>query len=126
MTARSPEPINLADKLSRFSETWSPKIIGELNNQHVKLAKFDGEFTWHSHDNEDEMFYVIEGELELRFRDGSVTLRDGDLYIVPRGVEHLPIAHQPTSVLLFEPATTINTGATDDDRRMNPETLDRL
>ncbi len=126
MNPRNAAPINIADKLSRFSETWSPKIIGELNNQHVKLSKLDGEFIWHTHDNEDELFFVIEGELELRFHDGSVTLRDGDLYIVPRGVEHLPIAHHPTSVLLFEPATTINTGASDDDRRMNPETLDRL
>jgi mannose-6-phosphate isomerase-like protein (cupin superfamily) len=120
------EPTNLLQKLSLFSETWSPKIIGELNGQHVKLSKLDGEFIWHTHDNEDELFLVIEGELELKFRDGSVTLRDGDLHIVPRGVEHLPIAHKPTSVLLFEPASTINTGASEDDRRMAPDSLDRL
>ena len=120
------ERINLKQKLGLFTETWSPKIIGELNGQHVKLSRLDGEFVWHAHENEDELFLVIEGELELRFRDSAVTLRDGDLYIVPRGVEHLPIAHKPTSVLLFEPATTINTGNANDDRRIAPDSLDRL
>lgn len=126
MTNHSMQPVNLSDKLSRFSETWSPRIVGELNNQHVKLAKFDGEFVWHSHEHEDEMFLVLDGVLELKFRDGSVTLKEGELYIVPRGVEHLPIAHEPTSVLLFEPSTTVNTGASDDDRRVDPETLERI
>lgn len=120
------KPINLRQKLGLFTETWSPKIIGELNGQHVKLARLKGEFIWHTHDNEDELFLVIEGELELRFRDHSVTLRDGDLSIVPRGVEHQPIAHKPTCVLLFEPATTVNTGSADDDRRMEPGSLEHI
>lgn len=102
--------INLSEKLGLFEETWTPKIIGELNGQQVKLAKLDGEFMWHAHADEDEMFLVLEGSLTLQMRDREVTLKPGELYIVPRGVEHNPVAEPGTSVLLFEPAQTKHTG----------------
>ncbi len=102
--------INLEQKLALFSDYWSPKIIGELNGQLVKLAKFKGEFVWHKHDNEDEFFYVIKGMLKIDFRDKEVTINEGEFIIVPRGVEHKPVAKDEVSVLLFEPETTLNTG----------------
>lgn len=120
------ERISLQEKLGLFTEAWSPKLIGELNGQHVKLAKLDGEFVWHSHEHEDELFLVIEGEIEIHFRDQVVTLGEGELCIVPRGVEHKPVAHQPASVLLFEPASTINTGESDDERRLESDQLERI
>ena len=104
------EVVNLRDKLAAFATHWDPKIIGELNGQHVKLAKLQGEFVWHAHEHEDELFLVLEGVLEMRYRDRSVTVRDGELVIVPRGVEHCPVAEHEVHVLLFEPATTVNTG----------------
>lgn len=104
------EVINLADKLSRFADTWSPRIVGELNGQQVKLAKLEGEFVWHHHEDEDELFLVIEGELRMELEDRSLELRPGEMCIVPRGVEHRPVCRVPTSVLLFEPAGTLNTG----------------
>lgn len=102
--------INIPEKLSLFHDHWNPRIVGELNGQHVKLAKFQGEFVWHKHDDEDELFYVLEGEFTMEFRDRSVLLTKGDFIIVPRGVEHRPVAEQEVSVMLFEPATTLNTG----------------
>jgi mannose-6-phosphate isomerase-like protein (cupin superfamily) len=120
------ERISLREKLALFTEAWSPKLIGELNNQHVKLARLDGEFVWHAHEHEDELFLVIEGEIEIHFRQSVVTLREGELCIVPRGVEHKPVARRPASVLLFEPATTINTGAATDGRRVEPGAMQRL
>jgi mannose-6-phosphate isomerase-like protein (cupin superfamily) len=105
--------INLAEKLASFAETWVPKVVGELNGQYVKVVKFQGEYVWHQHANEDEMFLVLEGEFDLHFRDGIVHLRPGEFYIVPRGVEHKPVAKSLTSVLLFEPASTRNTGNVD-------------
>ena len=105
------QAINLADKLSRFHDTWSPRIIAELNGQQVKLAKLKGEFVWHTHEDEDELFYVIEGELIMQLRDGDVTLRSGDVFVVPRGVEHSPYAPNGAAVMLFEPAGTKHTGA---------------
>ncbi len=102
--------VNLKDKLDLFAETWTPKIIGELNGQQVKLAKLEGELMWHSHADEDELFLVLEGSLTLQMRDCEVTLNPGEMYIVPRGVEHNPIAAPGTSVLLFEPAQTKHTG----------------
>jgi mannose-6-phosphate isomerase-like protein (cupin superfamily) len=102
--------INLAEKLAKFSEHWRPKLIGELNGQHVRLVKLQGEFVWHHHEREDELFLVLSGELVLHFRDRSVTLREGELCIVPRGVEHKPAAAVETCVLLLEPASTLNTG----------------
>ncbi len=102
--------INLKQKLSLFQETWTPKIIGELNGQQVKLAKLNGEFVWHAHENEDELFYIIKGQLIIELRDKTITLNEGDMYIVPRGVEHKPIAHEEVHVMLFEPAVIQHTG----------------
>ena len=106
--------INLAEKLSRFDEQWSPRIIAELNGQYVKLAKVQGEFVWHDHADEDELFLVVHGELTLRFRDGEVTRGPGELYVVPRGVEHQPFAAEETHLMLFEPKQTAHTGDVDD------------
>lgn len=102
--------VNLAQKFALFAEHWQPKIVGELNGQHVKLAKLKGEFVWHSHENEDELFLVVKGRLVIRLRDGDVVLDEGEMYIVPRGVEHQPVAEEEVHVLLFEPASTLNTG----------------
>jgi mannose-6-phosphate isomerase-like protein (cupin superfamily) len=102
--------VNLAAALGRIPDLWSPRIVGELNGQHVKLAKAKGEFVWHHHENEDELFLVLEGTLRLELRDGDVTLGPGDMYIVPRGVEHRPVAQEEVHLLLFEPASTLNTG----------------
>ena len=105
------QKINLAEKLSRFSERWSPKIIAGLNGQHVKLVKSLGEFPWHHHEHEDELFYVVKGWFRLDFRDRSVVLREGEMIVVPRGVEHRPVAEEEVCLLLFEPASTVNTGS---------------
>ncbi|GAK90376.1 DSBH domain containing protein [Nonlabens ulvanivorans] len=102
--------INLNEKLTLFQETWTPKIIGELNGQQVKLAKLKGEFVWHQHENEDELFYVVKGQLIIELRDQTITLKEGEMYIVPRGVEHKPIAHKEVHVMLFEPTSTAHTG----------------
>ena len=104
--------INIEEKLSLFSDHWNPRIVAELNGQYVKLAKFAGEFPWHKHDLEDEMFMVIEGNFILEFRDKSVPLNKGEFIVVPKGVEHRPVAKEEVSVMLFEPASTINTGDT--------------
>ena len=104
------ERVNLEEKLSLFTSHWDPKIVRELNGQHVKLVKFRGPFLWHKHDDEDEMFLVIRGEFDMEFRDRTVPLRGGEFLIVPRGVEHRPVAEREAHVLLFEPASTINTG----------------
>lgn len=113
------ESISLAEKFSQFSEHWSPKIIAELNGQHVKIAKLLGEFDWHSHDNEDELFFVVSGQLTIRFRTHDVQLDAGELCVVPRGVEHCPVAENEVEVLLFEPATTLNTGNVRSDRTVD-------
>jgi mannose-6-phosphate isomerase-like protein (cupin superfamily) len=105
------QKINLAEKLSLFSERWSPKIIADLNGQHVKLVKTLGEFPWHHHEHEDELFYVVRGWFRMDFRDRSVVLREGEMIVVPRGVEHRPVAEEECSLLLFEPASTVNTGS---------------
>ena len=102
--------INLAQKFSLFSTHWDPKIVGELNNQHVKLVKFAGEFTWHTHENEDELFLVVKGFFDMQFRDKTIRVNEGEFIIVPRGVEHCPKAEQEVLVMLFEPKSTINTG----------------
>lgn len=104
------EKVNLSEKLALFHDHWSPKIVGELNGQHVKLAKLQGAFDWHQHENEDELFLVLQGELAIELRDRTVSLSVGEFFIVPRGVEHLPIAQEEVHVLLFEPASTLNTG----------------
>lgn len=102
--------INLAEKLSLFSSHWEPKIIAELNGQHVKLVKILGEFVWHHHEQEDELFLVVRGEFNMEFRDRTMTLREGDMVVVPRGIEHRPVAERECSILLFESASTVNTG----------------
>jgi mannose-6-phosphate isomerase-like protein (cupin superfamily) len=110
------DKINLVEKLARFSDHWNPRIIAELNGQHVKLVKFQGPFVWHQHEHEDELFYVVRGEFRMEFRDRTVELRAGDLLVVPRGTEHRPVADREVEVLLFEPATTVNTGSAGGDK----------
>jgi len=110
------QAIDLKDKLTKFSEHWSPKIVAQMNDYHVKLAKVQGEFTWHDHPETDELFLVVDGELDILFRDGKVTLQAGDLYVVPRGVEHKPIAAQECHILLIEPVGTVNTGNVQDEK----------
>ena len=104
------EKVNIAQKLSLFTDYWNPRIVGELNNQHVKLAKLKGEFVWHKHDEEDELFYVLKGKLTMELRDQTIRINEQEFLIVPRGVEHKPVAEDEVWVLLFEPATTLNTG----------------
>jgi mannose-6-phosphate isomerase-like protein (cupin superfamily) len=106
------EKVNIAGKLQLFNDYWNPRIVGELNGQHVKLVKLKGEFVWHKHDHEDELFYVLNGVLEMQFRDKTVTVNEQEFIIVPRGVEHRPVAREEVSIMLFEPATTLNTGDT--------------
>lgn len=108
--------INLNEKFSLLNETWSPKLVGELNGQHIKLAKIKGEFVWHKHDDADEMFLVIKGNIIIEMRDETVTLNQGEFFIVPRGVEHKPFAEHEAHLMLFEPAGTRNTGNVDDAR----------
>jgi mannose-6-phosphate isomerase-like protein (cupin superfamily) len=102
--------VDVAAKFARFSEHWSPRIVGELNGQHVKLVKFQGEFVWHHHDDEDELFFVHRGRFRMELRDRTIELNAGDFLIVPRGVEHRPVADEEVEVMLFEPAGTLNTG----------------
>jgi mannose-6-phosphate isomerase-like protein (cupin superfamily) len=104
------EKINLADKLSQFTDYFNPRIAGELNGQQVKLVKFKGEFVWHHHDNEDELFYVVKGSFDMHMRDKIVTVNAGEFIIMLRGVEHKPVANEEVEIMLFEPATTLNTG----------------
>ena len=104
------EKVNIEEKLALFDEQWKPKIVGELNGQHVKLVKFLGAFVWHHHDEEDELFLVVKGRFRMELRGQSVWVEEGDFIIVPRGVEHRPVAEEEAHVLLFEPASTLNTG----------------
>jgi len=104
------QPINFEEKLLKFSEHWSPKIIAQLNDYHLKLAKVHGEFVWHDHPETDEVFIVVKGQLEILFRDGSVLLNEGEMYVVPKGMEHKPLAENECHILLIEPAGTVNTG----------------
>jgi mannose-6-phosphate isomerase-like protein (cupin superfamily) len=115
------EVVNLEKKFGRFDEHWSPKILAKLNDYHVKAAKLRGEFVWHKHDETDELFFVTKGTLLLRFRDRDVTLGPGELLVVPKGVEHLPVAEEECEVLLIEPAGTLNTGDTGGARTVEPE-----
>lgn len=116
--------VNLAEMLGRFDETWSPRLVGELNGQHVRLAKLHGEFVWHHHEEEDELFLVVKGRLRMRLRNGEIQINEGEFLIVPRGVEHLPVADEECHVLLFEPAMTRNTGNVTDAHTV--ESLERL
>ena len=113
--------VNLAEKFAQFNTHWDPKIVGELNGQHVKLAKLKGEFLWHHHDDEDELFLVVKGQLLMKFRDKDVVLNEGEFIIVPKGVEHLPVADEEVHVLLFEPIGTLNTG-----NQRSEQTVDEL
>jgi len=106
------QPINLSDKLLLFNDYWNPRVVGELNGQQVKLVKFKGEFVWHKHDAEDELFYVVSGSFAMEFRNKTVVLNEGEFLIVPKGIEHRPVAENEVSVMLFEPASTLNTGNT--------------
>ena len=110
------DKVNLAQKFAAIGEHWRPRIVGELNGQHVKLAKLKGEFVWHQHDHEDELFLVVQGTLRMRLRDREVVIEQGEFFIVPRGVEHLPVADDEVHVLLFEPAGTLNTGNVENER----------
>jgi len=104
------QTVNLADKFARFSDHWSPKVVGRVNGCAVKLVKISGEFVWHHHDTEDEMFFVVKGRLKMKFRDGEQVVNPGEFIIVPHGVEHLPVAEGETEIMLVEPDTTLNTG----------------
>ena len=105
------EKINLAEKLSTFSDYFNPRIAGELNGQQVKLVKFKGEFIWHRHDNEDELFYVVKGSFDMQMRDKTITVNAGEFLIMPKGVEHRPVAKEEVEIMLFEPATTLRSFA---------------
>lgn len=126
MSQLAPTAVNLAEKLASFDDHWVPKIVGELNGQYVKVAKFEGEYVWHHHANEDELFLVIDGHIEIHFRDHIVPLDPGEFCIVPRGVEHKPVATKSASVLLFEPVGTRNTGNVDHDYTIEPHNLKRI
>lgn len=102
--------VNLAEKLAQFDDLWHPRIVGELNGQHVKLAKIKGAFDWHHHDHEDELFLVVRGTMDLEMRERTVSLQEGEFFIVPKGIEHRPVAAEECHILLFEPAGTVNTG----------------
>ncbi len=118
------EKVNLREKFDRFSDHWNPRIVGQLNGQHVKLVKFRGEFVWHHHDHEDELFLVVHGRFRMDYRDRSVWIEQGEFVIVPRGVEHRPFAADEVHVLLFEPASTVNTGNVNSDKTVKqPETI---
>jgi mannose-6-phosphate isomerase-like protein (cupin superfamily) len=118
------EKVNIEQKLSLFSEHWKPKIAGELNGQYIKLVKFQGPFVWHHHDEEDEMFLVVKGRFRMEFEDRSEWIEEGEFIVVPRGVEHRPVAEEEAHVLLFEPVSTLNTGNVEDELTL-PE-LERI
>jgi mannose-6-phosphate isomerase-like protein (cupin superfamily) len=110
------ETVNLKDKLSKVHDCWNPRIIGELNDSYVKIVKLQGEFVWHHHDNEDEMFLVLQGKLRMKLRDGDKIVNAGEFIIVPKGVEHMPVAEEEVHIVLFEPKTTLNTGNVQNNR----------
>ena len=109
------KPINLHEKFTKFSDHWSPKIIAQMNDYHFKLVKFQGDFIWHNHNDTDEVFIVLDGQMSIEFRDGKVDLKQGELFVVPKGVEHKPYAEKECKIMLVEPAGTINTGDTGGD-----------
>jgi mannose-6-phosphate isomerase-like protein (cupin superfamily) len=113
--------INLTEKFNLFSEQWHPKIAGELNDSYVKLAKVQGEFVWHQHENEDELFFVVKGTLTIKLRERDLTIRAGEFVIIPRGVEHMPIADEEVWIMLLEPKTTLNTGDVESERTVEAE-----
>jgi mannose-6-phosphate isomerase-like protein (cupin superfamily) len=115
------ETINLAHKFSQFTDHWSPKIVGELNDSYVKLVKVQGEFVWHHHDQEDELFLVIQGQLTIKLRDHDLHVGEGEFAIIPRGVEHCPVAEEETHILLLEPKSTVNTGTLENERTVDSQ-----
>lgn len=118
------DKVNLAEKFALFTEHWSPKIVGEVNGMHVKIGKIKGRFEWHSHANEDELFMVVAGRMVLRFRDKDVEVLPGEFIVVPRGVEHMPVADEETQIMMIEPAGTVNTGDNEaSERTVEPERL---
>lgn len=121
------EAVNLAQKLSLFQEYWSPKIVGDLNENYLKVVKMKGEFVWHKHDQDDEFFLVLKGRLVIQLRDQDITLSEGDFVVIPKGVEHKPVAEDEAQVLLIEPKAVVNTGdATDGERTVQPDQLSRI
>jgi mannose-6-phosphate isomerase-like protein (cupin superfamily) len=116
--------VNLSEKFGLFHDHWSPKIAGEVNDSHVKLVKLQGEFVWHHHENEDELFLVVKGRLTVKLRDGAIELGPGEFVIIPKGVEHMPVAAEEVHVLLLEPKSTLNTGNVRNDRTVAE--LDRI
>lgn len=116
--------VNLKEKLAKFSDYWNPRIVGELNGQQVKLAKFKGAFVWHKHENEDELFYAVKGNFRMEFRDKQIQVEENEFIIVPKGVEHRPVAEEEVSIMLFEPASTVNTGNIKND--LTRKKLDRI
>jgi mannose-6-phosphate isomerase-like protein (cupin superfamily) len=116
--------INLSEKLNQFSDHWNPRLLAEMNGQHIKVAKFQGAFVWHSHEDEDELFMVLKGSFTMEFRDRSIQLNEGEIIVVPKGVEHRPVAKEEVEVLLFESATTVNTGDADSDLKQSK--LDKI
>ena len=118
------DKVNIYEKLNLFTEHWSPKIIGEVNESYIKIAKLKGEFLWHTHENEDEMFYVLQGVLVIKFRDKDVELNEGEFIIIPKGVEHMPVAEDEVHVMLIEAKSTLNTGDVINERTV--EMLDKI
>lgn len=113
------DKVNLSEKMKLFNDCWSPKIVGELNDSYIKAVKLKGEFVWHQHETEDEMFYVVKGRLIIKFRDKDVILSDGEFIIIPRGIEHMPVAQEEVQVMLIEAKTTLNTGDVRNDRTVD-------
>ena len=122
----TPRVVNLAETFNRFQDHWKPKIVGDVNDSHVKVVKLKGEFVWHHHEREDELFLVVKGRLVLKLRDQDLVLGPGEFAIIPRGVEHLPVAAEETHVLLLEPKSTLNTGNLRNERTVPPPDLERL
>ncbi|MCD4672471.1 MAG: cupin domain-containing protein [Anaerolineaceae bacterium] len=111
--------VNIAEKFRLFDEQWSPKIIGEMNDSYVKIAKLEGAFVWHQHDNEDEMFMIIKGKLLIRLRDRDLWINEGEFVVIPRGVEHCPVAEEEVYLMMLEPKTTVNTGNVESERTVD-------
>ncbi|RPI21465.1 MAG: cupin domain-containing protein [Chloroflexota bacterium] len=114
-------PVNLAQKFQMIHEYWSPRIAGELNDAYIKLVKAKGEFLWHHHDNEDELFLVVKGRLLMKLREGDIWVNEGEFVVIPKGVEHMPVAEEEVHIVLMEPKTTLNTGNVESDRTRNPD-----
>ena len=120
------EAVNLTQKLTLFQEYWSPKVVGELNENYLKVVKVKGEFVWHKHEDDDELFLVLKGRLVIQLRDQDITLNEGDFLVVPKGIEHRPVAEDEAHVLLVEPKTVVNTGDAADERTIAPDDLSKI